>query len=597
MTDIAKASRATRSERDAEIRAPAVLHDSTAGDGTRKWLLDVGGGNAIESVYIPEDDRGTLCVSSQAGCALDCAFCSTGKQGFNRNLSAGEIIGQLWHADRALLAAGVTAPWVEHGRHPITNVVMMGMGEPLANFDNVVAALRLMLDDHAYGLSRRHVTLSTSGLVPAIDRLREECPVALAVSLHAPNDALRDELVPINRKYPLRELLAACRRYIERAPRDFVTFEYVMLDGVNDSPAQARELVELRARGAVQVQPDPVQPLPEHRVRDQSARSHPRLPGGPARRRPGRHRAQHAWRRHRRRLRPAGRAGAGPHTAHAAHTRAPRDHARAHPAMNARTWKRLLMMSLLTSLAACSNKPTLPEPELPTAPPPAQKAPPEVRAKLHTELGAGYYQRGQMQVALDELNLAIQADPNYAQAYNIFGLVYGFLGEDSKAEQNFMRALQLAPNDSEIHHNWGWYLCTHGRERESLAEFETAVRNPLYKTPDIALINAGRCAQAIGDNAASETYFQRALAVQPGNPLASLGLAQLSYQSQRYLEARTWMKGVMLTTNPPPDALRLGACIERKLGDHQAELSYVSQLKNRYPDSPEAKTIDTESCQ
>jgi 23S rRNA (adenine2503-C2)-methyltransferase len=244
MTDIAKATREAL-VRDAEIRAPAVLRDSTAADGTRKWLLDVGGANAIEAVYIPEDDRGTLCISSQAGCALDCAFCSTGKQGFNRNLSVGEIIGQLWHADRALLAAGATAPWVEHGRHPITNVVMMGMGEPLANFENVVAAMRIMLDDNAYGLSRRRVTVSTSGLVPALDRLREECPVALAVSLHAPNDALRDSLVPINRKYPLRKLLAACLRYIERAPRDFVTFEYVMLNGVNDAPEQARELAAL----------------------------------------------------------------------------------------------------------------------------------------------------------------------------------------------------------------------------------------------------------------------------------------------------------------------------------------------------------------
>ena len=191
MTDLAKATRDALA-RDAEIRAPAVVRDAAASDGTRKWLLDVGGANAIEAVYIPEDDRGTLCISSQAGCALDCAFCSTGKQGFNRNSGVGEIIGQLWHANRALLADGVAAPWVEHGRHPITNVVMMGMGEPLANFDNVVAALHIMLDDNAYGLSRRRVTLSTSGMVPAIDRLRDACPVALAVSLHAPNDALRD---------------------------------------------------------------------------------------------------------------------------------------------------------------------------------------------------------------------------------------------------------------------------------------------------------------------------------------------------------------------------------------------------------------------
>ena len=244
MSDLAKATREALA-RDAEIRAPSVVRDSTAADGTRKWLLDVGNANAIEAVYIPETDRGTLCVSSQAGCALDCAFCSTGKQGFNRNLSVGEIIGQLWHANRALLADGIAAPWVEHGRHPITNVVMMGMGEPLANYDNVVTAMRIMLDDNAYGLSRRRVTLSTSGLVPALDRLREDCPVALAVSLHAPNDALRDELVPINRKYPIRLLLAACLRYIERAPRDFVTFEYVMLDHINDAPEQARELASL----------------------------------------------------------------------------------------------------------------------------------------------------------------------------------------------------------------------------------------------------------------------------------------------------------------------------------------------------------------
>jgi len=244
MTDLSKRTR-EKLAAVAEIRGPTVLRDSTAADGTRKWLLDVGGENAVEMVYIPEDDRGTLCISSQAGCALDCAFCSTGKQGFNRNLTTAEIVGQLWHANRALIADGITAPWVEHGRAPITNVVMMGMGEPLANYENVTKALRLFLDDNAYGLSRRRVTLSTSGIVPALDRLREDCPVALAISLHAPNDALRDRLVPINRKYPLAALLAASLRYLERAPRDFVTFEYVMLDGVNDSEEHARELAAL----------------------------------------------------------------------------------------------------------------------------------------------------------------------------------------------------------------------------------------------------------------------------------------------------------------------------------------------------------------
>lgn len=251
MTDVAKALRA-RLQAEACVRAPQPVKDSLSSDGTRKWLLDVGNGNAVETVFIPERSRGTLCISSQAGCALDCAFCSTGKQGFNRNLSAGEIVGQLWLANKLLGAAtdedddalfdGDDPP--VNGR-VISNVVMMGMGEPLANFDNVVTALRLMLDDNAYGLSRRRVTVSTSGIVPAMDRLRDECPVALAVSLHAPDDALRDRLVPINQKYPLRALMAACQRYLERAPRDFVTFEYVMLDGVNDSDNCARALLAL----------------------------------------------------------------------------------------------------------------------------------------------------------------------------------------------------------------------------------------------------------------------------------------------------------------------------------------------------------------
>ena len=243
MTDVAKALRA-KLECEAEIRGPLPLRDATASDGTRKWLLDVGSNNAVETVFIPEANRGTLCVSSQVGCALECSFCSTGKQGFNRNLTTAEIIGQLWHANRVLGA--VKQPGVgDSGERVISNVVLMGMGEPLANFDNVVAALKLMLDDNAYGLSRRRVTVSTAGLVPAMDRLRAEVPVALAVSLHAPTDTLRDELVPINRKYPLRELMAACQRYLEDAPRDFITFEYVLLAGINDSDADARALLSL----------------------------------------------------------------------------------------------------------------------------------------------------------------------------------------------------------------------------------------------------------------------------------------------------------------------------------------------------------------
>jgi 23S rRNA (adenine2503-C2)-methyltransferase len=255
MTDIA-ASLREKLQQQACVTAPVVQREELSTDGTHKWLLNVGTGNAIETVYIPEAERGTLCVSTQAGCALDCSFCSTGKQGFNRNLSTAEIIGQLWWANRQI---GKDA----NGNWPISNVVFMGMGEPLLNFSNTVSALRLMLDDNAYGLSRRRVTVSTSGIVPAMDRLREECPVALAVSLHAPNDALRDVLVPVNKKYPLRELLAACNRYLESAPRDFITFEYVMLAGVNDSEKQARELVALVRDVPCKFNLIPFNPIPQ----------------------------------------------------------------------------------------------------------------------------------------------------------------------------------------------------------------------------------------------------------------------------------------------------------------------------------------------
>jgi 23S rRNA (adenine2503-C2)-methyltransferase len=265
MTDLARDFRAQLTEQ-CVVQAPAVLTQQRSSDGTRKWLFDVGQGNAIESVFIPEDDRGTLCISSQAGCNVGCRFCSTGHQGFNRNLTAAEIVGQLWWArhellkdiDSSRLAAGEKIA----DTRVISNVVMMGMGEPLLNYDPVVTAVRLMLDDNAYGLSRRRVTVSTSGVVPMMDRLSQDCPVALAVSLHAPNDALRDQLVPLNKKYPLAELLAACERYLEFAPRDFITFEYVMLDGVNDSDQHAHELVDLVRRVHCKLNLIPFNPFP-----------------------------------------------------------------------------------------------------------------------------------------------------------------------------------------------------------------------------------------------------------------------------------------------------------------------------------------------
>ena len=281
MSDLAKSLREKLKER-AEVRAPAILSEHRSGDGTVKWLFDVGIGNGIETVYIPEDDRGTLCVSSQVGCALDCKFCSTGKQGFNRDLSVGEIVGQLWVANKRLremeaeglpsrlARPGVTPQASDPGSdpgsvRPVTNVVMMGMGEPLNNFGPVVDAMSIMLDDMAYGLSRRRVTLSTSGVVPHIRKLKEALPVALAVSLHAPNDEIRSRIMPINDAHPIGKLLEACKDYLEAAPRDFITFEYVMLKGVNDAPMHARELARtLREAGVpAKVNLIPFNPFPD----------------------------------------------------------------------------------------------------------------------------------------------------------------------------------------------------------------------------------------------------------------------------------------------------------------------------------------------
>ena len=278
MTDLARDFRHTLNER-CVITAPPVSTEHLSADGTRKWLFDVGMGNAVETVFIPEDDRGTLCISSQAGCTVSCPFCSTGYQGFNRNLTTAEIIGQLWHARRVLQndLASARLPGAEPAapERVVSNVVMMGMGEPLLNYDQVLGALRLMLDDNAYGLSRRRVTVSTSGVVPIMDRLAKDCPVALAVSLHAPNDELRDRLVPLNRKHPLRELLDACNRYLEHAPRDFITFEYIMLDGINDADEHAKQLIEIAQQVRCKFNLIPFNPFPQsglkrspaHRVR------------------------------------------------------------------------------------------------------------------------------------------------------------------------------------------------------------------------------------------------------------------------------------------------------------------------------------------
>jgi len=254
MTNLSKALRQRLTE-TSSLALPEVIHEQHAADGVRKWLLRLSGGNAVETVFIPETDRGTLCVSSQVGCTLNCSFCATARQGFNRNLEAHEIIAQLWLANKALGC-------FDDGERRISNVVMMGMGEPLLNFDNVVQAMRIMLDDNAYGLSKRRITLSTAGVVPAIDRLRDTCDVSLAISLHAANDALRDQLVPINQKYPIKELLAACSRYVECQQRRRITFEYVMLAGINDRPSDAKALIRILEGIPAKVNLIPFNPFP-----------------------------------------------------------------------------------------------------------------------------------------------------------------------------------------------------------------------------------------------------------------------------------------------------------------------------------------------
>lgn len=253
------------------IATPKVITKQVSSDGTIKWLFDVQNNNAIETVYIPEDDRGTLCISSQAGCTVACRFCSTGHQGFNRNLSTSEIIGQVWWArDEIKKSLNTDSGFEAEDDRVITNVVFMGMGEPLLNYDQVLPAIKLLIDQNAYGLSKRRVTVSTSGVIPFMDKLSQDCPVALAVSLHAPNDELRDQLIPLNKKYPLRELMEACNRYIEFAPRDFITFEYIMLDGVNDTDAHAKQLIDICREVKSKVNLIPFNPFPESGLRRSS---------------------------------------------------------------------------------------------------------------------------------------------------------------------------------------------------------------------------------------------------------------------------------------------------------------------------------------
>src|SRR2546426_228103 len=394
------------------------------------------------------------------------------------DLGTAEIIGQLWLANRLL-----------EGERPVTNVVMMGMGEPLLNLDNVIPALRLMLDDNAYGLSRRRVTLSTAGVIPGMDRLRDECPVALALSLHAPNDALRDQLVPVNRKYPLRELLAACNRYLEKAPRDFITLEYVMLEGVNDADAHARELVGVARHVRCKFNLIPFNPFPHSGFR----RSSPER------------------------------------------------------------------------IRRC--------------------------AKIHTELAAQYYSRGNMGVALEELRIAAAADSSYAPTQSMFGLVYMDLRENQLAESSFERALRLSPNDPDINHNYGVFLCQTQREGQAIAYFLQAIRNPLYAAPWRSYSAAGVCTLRTNNLKDAEEFFKRALRLDPEEAISLLSLGQIRYRQGSLDEARKLVSQHNKLVAPSAESLWLALRIERKLGERVAEQSYANQLRRRFPGSPEYQAL------
>ena len=267
------------------------------------------------------------------------------------------------------------------------------------------------------------------------------------------------------------------------------------------------------------------------------------------------------------------------------------------------TLRLALLAAAAALVAACSSNPQTPAstpapaPSAQLPPPTTLQASPKERARLHTEIAAAYYERGQMDIAIEELNESMKLDADNANTYNVYGLVYATMGENAKAEQNFQRALSLAPQDSEIRQNWGWYLCMHGRAQASITEFEQAVKNPLYRTPEIALVNAGRCSASLGDNASAEQFFKRALSASPGNPNAAYGLALLAYRAGRYDEARGWLRPAVLQANPAPAALYLGVCVERKLNDKPAEASFTSQLKNRYPDAAETRALPTGVCE
>ncbi len=468
MTDLAKDFRAELVQR-AEVAVPEIVKTQIASDGTRKWLLSGGNGQAFEMVYIPEEDRGTLCISSQVGCALDCSFCSTAQQGFNRNLTTAEIVGQVWLANREL-------GWQVGDNRIITNIVFMGMGEPLANFRNVVPAIRIFLDDLGFDISRRRVTLSTSGLVPQIYKLAEEVNCALAVSLHAPNDELRSQLVPINRKHNIAELFEACWHYLDEQNGRSVTFEYVMLDGINDQPAHARELAKLLRDKPAKLNLIPFNPFPGTQLSPLTRAGDREIPRRAHAARAHRHHPQDARRRHRCGLRTTRGPGHRPH-----HRAAGFENLRlAGARMNTRWIAGLAVCLLAGCVSTDGTKPR------------KQEDPTEAAAKTNIQLGVAYLQQGNYPLAKEKLERSLKQNPKDPDVHTSLALLYDRVREPKLADKHFREALRLAPDNPDISNNYAIYLCKNGRVDEGVERFSTVATNKYYRTPEVALIERRR---------------------------------------------------------------------------------------------------------
>jgi 23S rRNA (adenine2503-C2)-methyltransferase len=562
MTDLAKGFR-TQLQAEAEIRLPEVVTRQDAADGTIKWMLKADNTQGFEMVYIPEEDRSTLCISSQVGCAMDCSFCSTGQQGFNRNLSAAEIVGQVFLAQRELgFKAG--------DNRLISNVVLMGMGEPLANFRNVIPAMRVLLDEIGFDFSRRRLTLSTSGLVPQMYNLAKESNVALAVSLHAPDDELRNELVPINRRHPIKELLEACWHYIDEQNGRSVTFEYVMLDGVNDSPAQARALAKLLRGHPAKVNLIPFNPFPGTKYR----RSRPEaitafldqvIKGG----------VMATVRRTR-----------GDDIDAACGQLAGKVIDRTTVRMSAKriavpiVAMSMAIMAMSLGLGGCT---TTSSNDRPVSDKNASHA--------NVQLGIAYMQQGNLNLAKEKLERALKQDSRSFEAHWALATLSERLGQAPTAEQHYQAAQRLAPQNSEVANGYAVFLCNNQRVDQALKHFDVAMRDPLYRTPWAAATNAAVCLRSDKRGAEAVPYLERAIALRPDYVSAVVELADLQISLGKPDLAKVAVDRFYSIGRKSAEVLFVGVRAAVAMGNNSAADIYARLLRRDFPNSPQAGAL------